>query len=287
MLAMVLQRTRRSIVGRLRTTSWRAFEDSKRWAQNLGAKPTDRQIFIFGCQRSGTTHLERLFRADPRSAVFGEFSDLSIGPRKTAWRPLDEVMDRCTSTGATYTVARSLYASHRATEILDAAGGSGAIAVWMYREPHAVVASMIRKWGPDFREVSRSVESDAEGRWDLADFWTIVAQLSDDHYDQEGCSKLRNFYGAYWYLRNRTFFDLNLDQDARIMPVDYASLVADPDAFVQAMRDRIGLSAPPMAFPIATSTARAPRRDVSGMSARLETLCDDLYARLRAAERPA
>ena len=154
----ILRRAEASLKYRARAQAWRIFEAAKPAAQALNRAERRASIFVFGCQRSGTTHLEHLFRSDPRSTVYGEFSALSTAPDKTVWRPLPEVAAALGSSSGTYTVARSLLFSHRAKEALDAVSPSGA--VWMFRDAESVVDSMVRKWGADFRAISERVETD-------------------------------------------------------------------------------------------------------------------------------
>ena len=49
-------------------------------------------LFIIGCQRSGTSLMINIFKRDLNTAVYGEFSDLTVsGADRIRLRPLDEV----------------------------------------------------------------------------------------------------------------------------------------------------------------------------------------------------
>jgi hypothetical protein len=114
-----LKRVEASARARTRNHAWAIFEAAKPAVQAMRRHGPAAHVFIFGCQRSGTTHLERLFRSDPRSTVFGEFSALSVAPDRTVWRPLDEVAQALSASHGAYAVARSLLGSDLALAALD------------------------------------------------------------------------------------------------------------------------------------------------------------------------
>ncbi|MEO1542626.1 MAG: hypothetical protein AAFR75_01180 [Pseudomonadota bacterium] len=226
--------------------------------------------------------MERLFRADPRSCVFSEFSALSVAPDKTAWQPLDDVVSILQSSGGGYSVARSLFSSHRSAEILDALPGS--IGVWVYRDAGPVVRSMLRKWDGDFRAVSQRVESLPDGSWDLSDFWDQVESFAAKHSGWSAGSDMAAVYAAFWYLRNQSFFDLGLDRDPRITLVSYETLTRDPRQALEFLWGKLGVGNPPATFPTQTRQPTARSDRASPLSPEFRHLCDDLYERLRAAE---
>lgn len=260
----LLARARASLATRATSHAWRAYERAKPILNGVAGARAHGHVFILGCQRSGTTLLERLYRADPRSAVFGEFSELSWAPDHTAWRPLPEVVRHLSERAATYTVSRSLLASHRAREILDATPNS--VAIWLYRPPDPVVRSMLRKWGGEFRAISERVETRADGVWELRALWERL---------EREAGRPADLYRLYWLSRNRAYFDQRLERDGRVLLVDYDSLCRAPGKTVSAALGRIGLTPPRIAFPV---PARAP----APAGARFATPSDDIDARCAA-----
>ncbi|WP_138466104.1 sulfotransferase [Poseidonocella sp. HB161398] len=279
---LTFARVKASLTYRASARAFDAFEGGKRTLHRLAGSHPSRTLFIFGAQRSGTTHLERLFRADPRTVVFGEFSPLSIDPSKTVWTPLPELRRRLDAAKGSYAVARSLLASHRAIEILDAVPGSRA--VWVFRRADEVVASMLRKWPGNFEQISRRVETGADGVWELETLW------SDLHDRAEALSsaapgseaRLRDLYALYWHARNDAFFDCGIDADPRIRLLDYQTLLARPAESMAALARMTGTGAPLLRFPTRTER-RNPRVARPGyLSPEVAALCAELYQRLAA-----
>jgi len=148
-LTLNLKRISCSIAARKQTyqrKTWAWIKRSRLKFWHLGRAKY--KIWILGCQRSGTTLLERIFRSDLDSVVFGEFSELTIDAKKTVWKSFQGVEDTINAQNSRYAVARPLFESDRAAEILHAFPDS--IAVWVFRDPRYVVNSMINKWGEDF-----------------------------------------------------------------------------------------------------------------------------------------
>jgi hypothetical protein len=179
--------------------------------------------------------LEQVFRRDLDSAVFGEFSELAIAPDKTCWRDLSSVRDILCSCNARYTVARPLFESDRAAEILRYFENS--TAAWMFRDYRNVVDSMKRKWNHSFFEISRRNESDRSGNWRLADVYRSI--LKEARERGTDCT-VDDLYAIYWLKRNELFLQQHLERSQRTILLDYRSLVADTRGCVNAIIKRSG-----------------------------------------------
>jgi hypothetical protein len=265
-----------SIESRLETRRWQAHETKKGKHLNNCKGPPAGPIFIFGCQRSGTTHVERLFRADPRSRVFGEFSALSITPKHTVWQPPSAMREILAAQPGEYWVIRSLLASHRIIIALDA--WPSAAALWIFRDANSVVDSMIRKWGGNFRAISERVETDLSGKWDLRDLWDNIEDEAEKIAPRASqAKKQRDIYGLFWYYRNRLILDLELPQHPRVSLASYADFTVSSDKRIAHLLKEVGLVPPQWRYPL--STRKAPIRDNSKprLSNPLQEKCDALY----------
>lgn len=217
---LTLSRLHKSVLARQNTlkTNWRA--QIKQWKSQLfDVGSPAAVIWIFGCQRSGTTFLENVFRHDLNSAVFGEFSKLTIGERKTVLSAPAVVKQTVLSKNSKYAVIRPLFESDRATELLNLFPNS--VGVWLFRECTPVVDSMIRKWGDRFFEISKHVESDNSQYWRLEKMYQQIRDASKD-------MPLAELYARYWIERNRIPFQEALNADPRMLFLDYRTLVSHP-----------------------------------------------------------
>ncbi len=265
---------------RFRSRRWKSFEWLKERRLNRHRAPAKGPIFVFGCQRSGTTHIENLFRADMRARVFGEFSALSISPRHTRWAGFDTMRDVLAENPGKYWVIRSLLASDLALDALDA--WPEATAIWVFRDANSVVDSMLRKWQGGFRAISERVESDFEGDWALRPLWDRIEdearELAPEAAPQD---RLRDTYALFWYHRNRLVFDLDLATNPRVLLSDYLDFTAAPQANLAILRDRIGVAAPGWTYPLETRPASADTSAKPRFSPAVQAKCDALYRELR------
>lgn len=281
-LASIAARTRHSAVGRYHKYRWWAFECAKPLLRRRFGAPPAGTIFIFGCQRSGTTHLERLFRADPRSVVFGEFSGLSVTPERTLWAPYSTMKYRIAQQPARYAVIRSLLASHHARKALDEWPASAAL--WVFRDANSVVDSMVRKWGNSFHAISRRVESDPQGGWELEQLWdAIEAEAEAVEPAAEKAQRVRDVYALFWLYRNALVIENNLADHPRVLLADYADLTERPEAYLNAILSMANIEAMGWNYPIRTRRASLDATDKPRLSQPIQERCDALYLDLRIA----
>lgn len=273
-------RVRNSVFQRIMSRRWKRYEQLKAGRlAGYGESPKG-PIFILGCQRSGTTYAERLFRADPRSRVFGEFSELTILPTHSVWRDPSSMRQVLSAHRGEYQVIRSLLASHRVCDLLE--DWPRSVVLWMFRDANSVVASMMHKWQGDFREVSEKVETDAAGHWELRGIWEQIEADVSSGATEALC---HDRYAMYWYQRNRVAIDKSLGNNPRVLMVEYSDFVNRPNAWLKAVRDLGDIAAPNWTFPIhAMARSRSPSSSIR-LSPWVQDKCDSLLAELRDAAR--
>lgn len=216
----LLNRIKNSLTSRYKTAKINSRARLKKLRTNfidLG-KP-EAIIWIFGCQRSGTTFLENIFRHDLDSVVFGEFSELTIAGRKTVLSSPNKLVNIVSNQNAKYAVIRPLFESDKAIELMNLFPNS--IGVWMFRDCPSVVDSMKRKWDKDFFNISKLVESDHNNNWRLEE---LLAPL----YNSIDKVSIDELYSQYWIIRNSIPFEKNIIDDSRMFFLNYHTLVQNP-----------------------------------------------------------
>ncbi len=232
-------------------------------------------IWIFGCQRSGTTFLENIFRQDLDSVVFGEFSQLTISPDKTVLSDLDKVHSIVEAQNAKYAVIRPLFEADRAIELLDLFPNS--VGVWLFRDCPHVVDSMLTKWKDRFFEISKQNESDGNGKWRLEE---KARSIQSQVRETSAVDPVAEAYARYWLLRNQIPFDLSLASDERCLFISYSQLVSDPETSVKRIMDRAGMNGLWRDFKADAQTSRIARPVEPEISADTLRQCEQVYRRL-------
>ena len=223
--------------GRLRRllTEFAHFLRGTLTGQHFGGR---RVVFVVGCQRSGTSMMLNTLSRASSTWTFGEnhpaiahryrlrsspwirFVTKAIPARCVVYKPLCD----------TQWTDRLLSEHHSAR------------ALWMYRRPDDVSRSSQIKWADHQRDVLRRIHvRDWQAlRWRGERLSDEVLAAVDAHYDPE--MTLESASVLYWWLRNRLFFELKLDQDRRVRPVRYEPLVQDPARSFESVFGFLGLS---------------------------------------------
>jgi hypothetical protein len=273
-MSKVITRIRRSIRARRKTYSNRLrarYKIIRKSYKKLG-NPAH-YIWIMGCQRSGTTHLERIFRSDLNSEVFGEFSELSISPEVTVWKPLPEIDETLSFCNARYAVARPLFESDRAHEIMEFFPRSST--VWLYRDYYDVVDSMINKWGDKFFKISQKCESDENGSWR---FGTVLQQIEKE----AGLdATIQDKYALYWLIRNEIIFSDTLVMNPRLLCLNYKQLVTNPKYCIDVIMKRSGLTTVWRGFKTDSHTKSLNKNISFSISPELSGRCQAMLTRLQ------
>ncbi|MBC2717413.1 MAG: sulfotransferase [Desulfobacteraceae bacterium] len=276
-LPRLMARIPRSLAARKKnyTTKARAFFKQQRMMLKYIGKPLY-YLWILGCQRSGTTLLERMFRNDLDSAVFGEFSQLTIGSDRTVLKPFSEVEKVIASCNARYAVIRPLFESDRVSEILGFFQPSTAI--WVFRAPRDVVNSMVNKWGDLFFEISRQVEQDVNGKWRLEGLHKSIKEEAKCLTGTD--EKIEDLYALYWLKRNEIIDEAALCHNNQILFLNYERLVSSPKLCADKIMKCLGVRGVWKYFSTDAHLRSLNRNITLTISPEIQEHCDILYNKL-------
>lgn len=232
---------------------------------------TRRVVFVFGCQRSGTSLMMNLLDEDVRSRVYREPDEVFV---KMQLKPLDEVEAVFQRVSQSLVVAKPLLDSDRTVEILGFFPDS--VAVWMYRHYKAVARSHVMTFGPDSPERAiRRIVSNASEDWRCRGVSEQTRYKIAECYDR--AHKPLDAAALLWYARNRIFLDADLPRHSRVVLCKYEDLVSTPVPIMAQIYDLIQLS-----FPGESITAQIDTRGIGrGREVRLlpevDRLCEQLW----------
>lgn len=264
-----LHKIRNSIKGRYKTYSVKSrnrIKSIRKKFVKLGEPQA--VIWIFGCQRSGTTFLENVFRHDLDSVVFGEFSELAIAEDKTVLKPNEELKSIVLSKNAKYAVIRPLFESDRMEELLGIFPNS--IGIWLYRDSEAVVDSMIRKWDDQFFNISKQNETNADGQWRLNEIAENIRNEYQELYDQ---------YSSYWKFRNMIPFKFPELLNSKLLLINYSDITKNPGIIISGVFNSVGITSNLVKHRPWIIKSRSRSKGKLG-SSKIQKECEEIFNRL-------
>ena len=248
-----------------------------RHRRQIGMVADKRVAYIFGCQRSGTNmtlrtldrslDVDRFEESDPRAFVHCRILGKEVR---------DALIARST---AKCVLFKPICDSHRVLELL--AEHPGSKAVWIYRNYKDVADSAVNYWGD---QTQAFIEDLLEGGGDWGQ-----GPWNREKVAQECLSKIREAcadglspHGAcaiFWYMRNRTFFEQDLEHNPDTIIARYEDVVRSPrEEFERLCRFLSVGFYPEMVSKVFTSSIR--KRPFPAISKRIKTLCENLGQRL-------
>jgi len=188
-------------------------------------------LFIFGCQRSGTTATLNYFKSRKDIKAFDEHGDIIHfenhnydGKYVLRLCEINKLINIIDKQKEDKIVIKPLVESQHAKHILESVPDSTSI--WMYRNPKDVAASMISKWGKragdDF---IHAILNNSEQNWrnEQVDNQTreLVKYINNQIKNLTPADKS----GIFWYVRNQFFFSQTLHKNPKIVRIKYKHLV--------------------------------------------------------------
>ena len=252
---------------------------AKKWVyQRFAANRAEPKtlLFVFGCQRSGTTMFTQLFQNDLRSKVYGERGFALDGGFEL--QPFEEIKRIVQNERATLLVGKPLVASQDAIEILDFF--VSAKSIWMFRNYADVAHSSRRRFSREtaMRNLRFLVSDSAERTFATEKASAMTKELVARFFSEEMSGDDAQI--LFWYVRNVLFFDQQLERHDRVRLCRYEDFVAAPAKVMEDVYAFLGLE-----FPGPRMTAevhqRSVRKDVQlDASEELLQLCGELQERL-------
>lgn len=248
----------------------------KAWQQRRkypagGAK---HMTFIMGCQRSGTTMLSEIFDLAPEVWMYGE-NDAEAA-RNFRLLPAEELRQVIAGSHAPVLIFKPICDTQRTDELL--LEHPGAKAIWIYRDYRDVANSAVAKWGDHQVDLLRriTVNEQAHLKW------------RGERLDDEARELAHRFYrpdmphaeGAalFWYIRNRFYFTLGLDENPRVMLQQYEDLVQHPQRCFARLCEFAGCRYDDR-YVAGVRTNSVRRRDFPAINPEITQLCEEMLAR--------
>jgi hypothetical protein len=238
-----------------------------------------RILFIVGCQRSGTSLMNRIFSRDLNVSVYREASKLSSNdqPKRLRLNPLDQVQQEFNRNKAPIIVLKPLVESQNILHLLNYFPASQAL--WMYRHYRDTAISLVSRFGENtsLRDIKYIVENDRSS-WYAEGASVPVRAVVTQHY-----SEAMNPYDAaalFWFARNQLFYELNLDQNPRVLLIRYEDLATDPGITIERIYQFLGSNDSNNKLVREVKATSVGRGEQIELSPAIEQLCAELLNQL-------
>ncbi len=249
------------------------------YQQVLLRRPTTRRILcIWGCQRSGTSLMTRIFFRDIRTKVYRESSMLSSQDAKQLrLNPFDKLRTKLARDKAPLVVLKPLVESQNALKFLDCF--PAARGLWLYRHYRDVAISNLQAFGPrngidDLRPITQNLANN----WRSENVSAATRQVILEHF-----SETMNPHDAaalFWFARNQLFFELNLEDNAAVRLCQYEDLVTNPHAVMQQIYQFLDVAYPGPVILTEIHGRSVQRGKELELSPAIDALCSELLERL-------
>lgn len=236
-------------------------------------------LFVVGCQRSGTTLLQKVFRRDWTVKTYKETDVLSNQDRENGIRlnPLAFVEDTFSKSHAKLIVAKPLVESQRTVEILDFF--SSAKAIWQFRYYQDVAASNLKRFGlRNGINNLRPIVSNDPDNWRSEGLGQELRELVLEYFSED--MKPHDAAALFWLIRNSWFFTLNLGQHKRVSMSKYEDFVEHPYESTCRMYSLLGLKQPDVALVKEVHARSVKKGKDIDLTSEIAKQCEDMWEQL-------
>ncbi|RDH83781.1 MAG: hypothetical protein DIZ80_06485 [endosymbiont of Galathealinum brachiosum] len=234
-------------------------------------------IFIFGCQRSGTTIIQNIISLDPSVKYHGEgdepyFYDVST-EKHHRLKPQQDVDRILNNELFNYMAIKPLYESQHANNLLKQYSNSKS--VWMFRHYQDVIDSHLHYYKYNSHDYIKPFFDKNIKNWlnesipkDINEFIQQfkLEELSD-----------ADAYGLFWIVRNSIYWDIK--DNKNVILINYEKLVSQPD--VEISKTCKFLNLPYYSFYCNAIRSNAVSKKVNfTLQDSIKEKCEDIYNRL-------
>lgn len=209
----------------------------------LFTRPQQCILMVIGCQRSGTSLINRVFARDLNACVYRESSRLSSKDnthtgkyklRLNSFADLEKSFDR---NKTPIVVCKPLVETQNILDLFSYFPESKAL--WMYRNYKDVTNSLLNKFNKNvgIRNIRAIVHNDRES-W-CSEKVPELAQATLSKYFSEDMRPV-DAAALFWFARNLLFFELKLDRNPRVLMCRYEDLASQPNNIMQNIYEFLG-----------------------------------------------
>lgn len=265
----ILKRASRRLEKRCTTFTKRAVQRAR---AVLGPQDEKQVIFVAAAQRSGTTMMMDVLDRSLDTDVIYESDRRAY--RDFELRAPGDLEPVVSASPGDSVVFKALCELQDLRSLLDRF--PFARAVWMLRDYHDVVNSHLALWTGMPDSIGKIVKDRDEAGWRGRGMSDRTHRIVRRVY-HPGISNA-SACALFWYFRNRTFFEQDLERDPRVMPVRYENLVSRPEAEFGRLFDFLDLPYSPRLSKgvFRTSISKRPAPEIE---ASVRVLCDGLSNR--------
>ncbi len=240
-------------------------------------------VFIFGCQRSGTTMLMNLIGQVPKVSLYREGNPKAMNNYRI--KDQDTIEQIINKDKNTFIIFKPVNDIQHAEKLLSIYTNTKAI--WIYRDYKAVINSAITKWEDAQKKIvlwilnnhekEKFVSSNGGDNEQFTvyienmqlDTVNIIKQLaSEDMTKEDGAALL-------WYIRNKIYFELALQDNEKVKLVNYEKLVMNPAEKLKNINEFIGCNfSNEYANQVLTSSVN--KKYSLTLNPKIEKLCRDM-----------
>ncbi len=248
-----------------------------RYRRRVGIWREKNVAFILGCQRSGTNmtlrtldkslDVDKFEESDPRAFVHSRILGKDVRDSLIA------------DSDAKCVIFKPICDSHRALELM--AEHSGSKAVWIYRNYQDVANSAVAYWGNQTQVFIEDLLAGG-GEWGLGEWNREKVTQECLAVIREACSTGLCPHGAcaiFWYMRNRTFFEQDLEHNPDTIITRYEDVVRNPREEFERLCRFLGVGFHPrMVSKVFASSVR--KRSFPEIARPIKTLNESMAERL-------
>ena len=259
-------------IEQMKNRFWRAFKQVS-WRHR--PKSQTRVLWIFGCQRSGTTLLCRLLERDKRTLVLHEDSIITqTGEQRLRLQEQSQLASVLANIRHPIVVAKPLVESQHATEILNAFPDSRAI--WLWRDYRDLVNSHVRRFKNQIQFIQAIVHRDSE-KWGAEavsdEVVNVIQPFVRDDMPREDAAAL------IWFARNQLYFDQPLADHPRVQIMKYEDLIQEPNLLIESIYDLLGMTPHHFATGVVDSRSLNHGKQMK-IDPRIEDICQQMQTEL-------
>jgi hypothetical protein len=256
----------------------RAMRYQKKFYQKTNSfnKVDRRHVFIFGCQRSGTTLLGRVFERDLRTAVLQEISCITKESGDILrLKSFAEVIENLNKLNAQLIVAKPLVESHRSNEILSKIPQSKGI--WMFRNYRDVIASNINRFSSQIEGLRMTISGDPPS-WRSERVSESTLEIIKKFYRPD--MEKADAAALGWYSLNNMFFEYKFDSNPDMILFNYDEFVKSPEREMKHLYNFIDVPYPKWNITHEVDTKSVWLGKDIKINSEINELCENVYYRI-------